>query len=194
MLVDYPLPIAYNFTHWQKLRNGLCQSTNCSMAIQCPKHFLKAGQQETWTWVICYGYQCKILCKILCIVLTGMPKYRTIQCALHVCTTLFLFCHAVTTSANYVEAIDFFPLSGFSSNDLVASNIIIVFYRTLVDIVTQIFFHFLKWQVLLISSKLLTNGRRSCKRASQAQGDASLSNFTICSDTIWGERHVSLVL
>ena len=38
-----------------------------------------SSSRNAWTWVVFYGYQCKILCIILCTVLSAMSKDQAIS-------------------------------------------------------------------------------------------------------------------
>ncbi|GBM71758.1 hypothetical protein AVEN_77192-1 [Araneus ventricosus] len=68
--------------------------------------------------------------KILRTVLTDMYKVREIPYALHVPKALLdASCNAVATSSTGIEANAFLPLPHFTSNELDASNLLIIFFR-----------------------------------------------------------------
>ncbi|GBM08386.1 hypothetical protein AVEN_108381-1 [Araneus ventricosus] len=73
---------------------------------------------------------CRMFCKILQTVPTGMPKVREIPRALHVPKALLdASCNAVATSSTDIEAIAFLPLPHFTSNEPDSSNLSIIFFR-----------------------------------------------------------------
>lgn len=60
---------------------------------------------NSWTWVTLYEYQCRMFHKMLCTVLTGMPKDGQFPDALRYFTLSHGFsCNAVATSSTDVKA------------------------------------------------------------------------------------------
>ena len=69
-------------------------SLSISMRVRNSRATVCLGGRSTginsWTWLILWGEQCRILDKILFIVFTGLFKDRRILLSLHVCTPLFV--------------------------------------------------------------------------------------------------------